>query len=86
MKNITEFINEAKIVRVYPEDWHNISDAESVINCIMSTLDECGMIEALATACDNSLDPHIFTDKKFINDLSKELSNAVLDTHNQLFN
>ena len=83
MKSLKDLclINEAKNARVFPEDYTNMKSEADLVNCIIDTLVECDMIDSIAQSVAGSLDPHVFMDKKFLNEFSKALNTAVMEVY-----
>lgn len=85
MKSIKDLclINEAKNVRIYPEDYTTMESEEDLVNCIIETLIECDMIDAMAQSIEESLDPHIFEDQDFLKSFGNRLNELVLECYEQ---
>ena len=83
MKSIKDLclINEAKNVRVFPEDYTTMKSEEDLVGCIINTLAECDMIDAMAQSVAKSLDPHMFRDEDFLKLFSEKLSDAVMEVY-----
>lgn len=83
MKSLKDYfsINEAKSARVFPEDYTDMESAEDLVDCIINTLVECDMINAMAQSVAETLDPQIFRDKDFLKLFSEKLSAAVMEVY-----
>ena len=83
MKSIKDLclINEAKNTRVFPEDYTTMKSEEDLVGCIIDTLTECDMIDAMAQSVAKSLDPHVFRDEDFLKLFGEKLSAAVMEVY-----
>lgn len=82
MKGLKDFcLNEAKNVRVFPEDYTEMESNEDLVKCIIDTLVECDMIDAMAQSVAESLDPHTFIDDDFLKLFGQKLSDAVMEVY-----
>lgn len=84
MKNITTKINESNH-RFYPEDWNDLSNEQDVTEAIIEALSFSGIYESFCNSIENDLDPHIFTDDKFLKEFGKQLSDAVNEYYEDEF-
>lgn len=83
MKSIKDLclINEAKNARVFPEDYTSMKSEEDLVGCIIDTLVECDMIDAMAQSVAESLDPHMFIDEDFLKLFGQKLNDAVMEVY-----
>ena len=71
--------------KFYPEDWTNCKNADDVVDAILDALSWSGVYDSLAESVSKSLDPHIFTDKDFLEKLGDNISEAVNEVYEEEF-
>ena len=84
MKSIQALITEGNH-KFYSEDFNNMENEDDVIEAILEALKFSGIYDSFCNSIENSLDPHIFTDNKFLKKFGDQLSEAVNEYYDEEF-